>query len=185
MHSRSPRMTLRRLSTGQTSETLAHRGSVVAAAFRLDGARLVTASFDKTARVWDLPIDAGSADNWRRRALWRVHARGRRPGRQPQSMPVAHCPCRPTLHGGCPPRVKQLDQPQRPAPTRWPSCSWPACWSRQRQSRLTVGALRSRQPRPAARRRDPAAPIADLLTSTRSMVRQLGRRCDRRSRGRP
>jgi len=30
------------------------------------GTHLVTASYDKTARVWDLSIDNGSLDDWRR-----------------------------------------------------------------------------------------------------------------------
>jgi WD40 repeat protein len=33
-----------------------------------DGARIVTASADHTARVWELPLDSGSLDDWVRRA---------------------------------------------------------------------------------------------------------------------
>lgn len=47
---------------------LGHKGRVTTAAFSLDGTRVVTASFDHTARVWTLPIDMGSLDDWQRLA---------------------------------------------------------------------------------------------------------------------
>jgi WD40 repeat protein len=53
-------------STGApVSPPLEHQGSVNAAAFSPDGTRVVTASGDRTARVWCLPIDHGSLEDWR------------------------------------------------------------------------------------------------------------------------
>jgi WD40 repeat protein len=54
-------------ATGQPfSSPLVHRGWVVSAAFNLDGTRVVTASLDQTAQVWDLRLDTGTLDDWSR-----------------------------------------------------------------------------------------------------------------------
>jgi WD40 repeat protein len=37
---------------------------VVSAAFSPDGTRVVTASWDKTARVWDVGLDTGALADW-------------------------------------------------------------------------------------------------------------------------
>jgi WD40 repeat protein len=37
---------------------------VWSAAFSPDGIRVVTASADKTARVWDVPLEAGTLEYW-------------------------------------------------------------------------------------------------------------------------
>jgi WD40 repeat protein len=56
-------------ATGKpVSPPLEHASSLSAAAFSPDGGHLVTASFDATARVWDLSVDRGSLDDWRRLA---------------------------------------------------------------------------------------------------------------------
>jgi hypothetical protein len=44
---------------------LEHQDSVRSAAFSPDGTRVVTASRDGTARMWILPIDMGSLEDWR------------------------------------------------------------------------------------------------------------------------
>jgi len=44
---------------------LEHHGPVQVAAWSPDGTRVVTAGFDHTARVWTLPIDTGSVEDWR------------------------------------------------------------------------------------------------------------------------
>jgi WD40 repeat protein len=44
---------------------LQHRGRVFAAAFSPDGTRVVTASGSFHGRIWELPIDDGSPDDWR------------------------------------------------------------------------------------------------------------------------
>jgi WD40 repeat protein len=36
----------------------------VSAAFSPDGTRVVTASYDHTARVWDVELDTGDLDRW-------------------------------------------------------------------------------------------------------------------------
>jgi WD40 repeat protein len=43
---------------------LEHQGDVVSAAFSPDGTRVVTASHDKTARVWDVRLDEGTLEHW-------------------------------------------------------------------------------------------------------------------------
>ena len=43
---------------------LAHQGVVVSAAFSPDGTPVVTASGDKTARVWDVLLDTGTLPQW-------------------------------------------------------------------------------------------------------------------------
>ena len=50
------------------------KSPVLTAAFSRDGARVVTASDDQTVRVWELPRDTGSLDDWRRRARCGVFA---------------------------------------------------------------------------------------------------------------
>jgi WD40 repeat protein len=52
----------------RTEDPLEHREPVTAIAFSPDGARVVTASADNSARVWELPMDAGSLADWQRRA---------------------------------------------------------------------------------------------------------------------
>jgi WD40 repeat protein len=37
---------------------------VVSAAFSPDGTRVVTASWDKTARVWDVRLNTGTLEEW-------------------------------------------------------------------------------------------------------------------------
>jgi WD40 repeat protein len=37
---------------------------VVTAAFSPDGTRVVTASFDRTALVWDIQLDTGTLEQW-------------------------------------------------------------------------------------------------------------------------
>jgi WD40 repeat protein len=44
---------------------LQHQAEVWSAAFSADGTRVVTASGDKTARVWDMPLASGTAAEWR------------------------------------------------------------------------------------------------------------------------
>jgi WD40 repeat protein len=39
-------------------------GPVVSAAFSPDGTRVVTASWDKSARIWDLRLDEGTLEQW-------------------------------------------------------------------------------------------------------------------------
>jgi WD40 repeat protein len=52
-------------ATGQPiTRPLAHQGWVVSAAFSPDGTRVVTASVDKTARVWDVRSDTGTLEQW-------------------------------------------------------------------------------------------------------------------------
>jgi WD40 repeat protein len=46
------------------TSTLEHQGYVVGAAFSPDGTRVVTASRDKTARVWDVRTDTGTLADW-------------------------------------------------------------------------------------------------------------------------
>ena len=52
----------------QASRSLAsplkHQAEVVSAAFSPDGTRVVTASWDTTARVWDAGIDEGTLERW-------------------------------------------------------------------------------------------------------------------------
>ena len=37
---------------------------MLSAAFSPDGTRVVTASWDQTARIWDIPIDEGTLERW-------------------------------------------------------------------------------------------------------------------------
>jgi WD40 repeat protein len=41
---------------------------IAAVAFSPDGARVIIASRQRSAWIWDLPMDLGSLDDWRRRA---------------------------------------------------------------------------------------------------------------------
>jgi len=43
---------------------LEHQDLVWSAAFSPDGTRVVTASWDQTARVWDISPDTGTLDQW-------------------------------------------------------------------------------------------------------------------------
>jgi WD40 repeat protein len=43
---------------------LEQQGQVWSAAFSPDGTRVVTASYDKTARVWDVPLDTETLPQW-------------------------------------------------------------------------------------------------------------------------
>jgi WD40 repeat protein len=43
---------------------LEHHAAVMSAAFSPDGTRVVTASRDKTARVWDVRLDEGTLEQW-------------------------------------------------------------------------------------------------------------------------
>jgi WD40 repeat protein len=43
---------------------LEHQDWVVSAAFSPDGTRVVTASGDQTARVWDVRLDEGTLEQW-------------------------------------------------------------------------------------------------------------------------
>ena len=53
-------------ATGQPAGApLQHKDAVTAAAFSPDGRRVVTASRDKTARVWQVLLDLGSGENVR------------------------------------------------------------------------------------------------------------------------
>ena len=54
------------LKSGPIVPPLVQRGLIYAAAFSPDGNRVITASADKTARIWNLPLpDRGSLDDWR------------------------------------------------------------------------------------------------------------------------
>jgi WD40 repeat protein len=53
-------------ATGQAlTPPLVHQGDVHAIAWRADGAQLVTASEDHTARIWDISGDPGTVADWR------------------------------------------------------------------------------------------------------------------------
>ena len=45
---------------------LKHQAAVESAAFSPDGTRVVTASGDQTARLWDIPLDTGTLADWAR-----------------------------------------------------------------------------------------------------------------------
>jgi len=47
------------------SPALAHQDKVHGAAFDPEGARVVTTSNDRTARVWSVPLASGTLDEWR------------------------------------------------------------------------------------------------------------------------
>lgn len=61
--------------------------TVWAEAFSPDGSRVVTASTDNTARVWELPLDPGSLDDWQQ-----IERLGRPPGHELEPIPVATAP---------------------------------------------------------------------------------------------
>ena len=92
---------------------LAHPQAVIAAAFSPDGSRVITTSRDQLARIWDLPADDASLDDWQLRArcgpIALVHD-----VLTAQPRPIPACPREPRSDDG---RVPPRSQPHPASPS--------------------------------------------------------------------
>ncbi len=123
-----------------------HGDHVISAAYSPDGTRIVTASYDKTARIWDartgaqLAVLSGHGDQRRiRRLLARRHPHRHRVGRQDR----AHLGCahRRAARGALRPwRYRRIPPPTRPTAR----ASSPPRTTRPRASGMRAAARSSR-----------------------------------------